>query len=251
MRHALPVIEIFGVPIVRATVTQALEAIERLAESGRPALVAYANAHSLELSEQDPGFKAVLKEAAMVLNDGVGVSVAAKLIAGQSFPANLNGTDLTPRILDLAAEKQWRVFFLGAEAGVAETAKARLREINSGLLVVGTHSGFFPASETGNVVQQIREAETDLLLVAMGNPAQEKWLARHLEETGAKIGIGVGAFLDFTAGLVRRAPTWMRDLKIEWLYRVSCEPGRLWKRYFVGGPVFLARVALATIARRL
>lgn len=138
---------------------------------------------------------------------------------------------------------------LGAAPGVAEIAQSRLTEQIARLIVSGTHSGFFPASAVTSIVRQIRDAKTDLLLVAMGNPDQEKWLARYLVATGARIGIGVGAFFDFAAGTATRAPTWMRAIKLEWLFRLSREPKRLWRRYLVGGSHFLLRVARFSIAR--
>jgi alpha-1,3-mannosyltransferase len=83
----------------------------------------------------------------------------------------------------------------------------------------------------------------------MGNPKQEKWLHHHLAQTGAKLGIGVGAFIDFSAGVFPRAPIWIQKLKIEWLYRMLQEPRRLFKRYFIGGPIFLSRVALNSLKK--
>ncbi len=250
MKHRLPTISILDIPIVRATEAEAMAEIRHLAEQPEPALVIYVNAHTLELTVRDPQYRKIVQEAAIVMNDGIGVSMAAKIVGKASFPANLNGTDLTPLILTLAAERGWRVFLLGAAPGVAEQAAAKFVAQNPTLVISGTHSGFFTAGELEGVIQQIREARTDVLIVGMGNPVQEQWLARHQAQTGARLGVGVGAFLDFSAGVFPRAPLWMQQMKIEWLYRMSREPRRLWKRYLVEAPVFLAHVAWHTLTRK-
>jgi N-acetylglucosaminyldiphosphoundecaprenol N-acetyl-beta-D-mannosaminyltransferase/alpha-1,3-mannosyltransferase len=251
MKHRLPVISILGIPVVRATEAEAMAEIGRLAEDAPPALLAYVNAHTLELSARDSELRRLLREdAAMVLNDGIGVSIAAKMVGKETFPANLNGTDLTPKILELAAAKGWRVFLFGAAPGVAEKAAAKFAATVPGLAMAGTRNGFFTAAEEPGIIQQIRDAGTDVLVVGMGNPKQEKWLKQHLASSGAKIGVGVGAFLDFSAGVFPRAPMWIQKIKLEWLYRMSREPKRLWKRYLLGGPLFLARVALSKLGKK-
>lgn len=251
MKHQLPVIPILGIPVVRATEAEAMAEIGRLAAEAAPALLVYVNAHTLELSARDSELRQLLQEdAALVMNDGIGVSIAGKITGGGTFPANLNGTDLTPKILELAAAKGWRVFLFGAAPGVAEKAAAKFVATVPGLVMAGTRNGFFTAEEEPGVIQQIRDAGTDVLVVGMGNPKQEKWLNQHLAATGAKIGVGVGAFLDFSAGVFPRAPVWIQKIKLEWLYRMSREPKRLWKRYLLGGPVFLARVALSTLGKK-
>jgi len=243
MKHRLPTITILDIPIVRATEAEAMAEIRYLAEQSEPTMVIYVNAHTLELTTRDPEYRKIVQNAAIVMNDGIGVSMAAKIVGKETFPANLNGTDLTPLILKLAAERGWRVFLLGAAPGVAEKAAAKFLATTPGLEIAGTHSGYFKGGELDSVIEQIRELQTDVLIVGMGNPVQEQWLARHQAQTGARLGVGVGAFLDFSAGVFPRAPLWMQQMKIEWLYRMSREPRRLWKRYLVEAPVFLAHVA--------
>jgi len=111
------------------------------------------------------------------------------------------------------------------------------------LRVAGTHHGYLTSESTNEVVASIRAAKADVVVVAMGNPTQEYWLAANLDATGARIGIGVGAFLDFAAGRVARAPGLLRRARLEWLWRLAIEPRRLWRRYVVGNPLFLFRAA--------
>ncbi|MGH2754820.1 MAG: WecB/TagA/CpsF family glycosyltransferase [Actinomycetota bacterium] len=241
-------IEILGVPVFRGTTDEALELVEQAWENG-PALVAYVNAHTLNLACSDPEYRALLRKAAVVLNDGAGVALAARL-HGDRFPENLNGSDFNPAIVELAARKGWAVYFLGAGPVTAKIAAEILGERIPGLKVVGTHDGFFPRSEDDDVAQEIRNTGADVVMVAMGNPLQEKWLERHLSATGARLGVGVGAFFDFSAGTVPRSPAWMNTLGIEWVWRLWQEPRRLWRRYLVGNPLFLWRVLRSRSSRK-
>ncbi len=236
-------------PVARLTAAAAREELVRLYERDRPALVAYANAHTLNLASRDSGYRAVLRSADIVLNDGAGLAIAGRLF-GRPFPANLNGSDFNPVILEEAAARRWPVYLLGAAPGVAEEAVRRLSERFPGLQVVGTHDGYLRDDESDDVAREIAKTGAGILMVAMGNPRQETWLNRHLEATGARVGIGVGAFFDFSAGVVPRAPAWMNRLWLEWLYRLIQEPRRMWRRYVLGNPLFLARVLRSRVARR-
>jgi exopolysaccharide biosynthesis WecB/TagA/CpsF family protein len=177
------------------------------------------------------------------------VGLAGRLQGGR-FPANLNGTDFTPRLLALAAERGWSAFFLGARPGVALAASERLAARIPGLRVAGVRDGHFAKDDTVGLVAEIRESGAEILMVALGNPRQETWLDRHLAATGVRLGVGVGGFFDFTAGRVPRAPVWMRHAGMEWSFRLLREPRRLWRRYVVGNPEFLARVLGAEVRRR-
>lgn len=249
MQGDIPAVTVLGVPVAALTVAAALAEVRALLDADRPALLAYVNAHSANLAARDPAYRAVLRNADLVLNDGSGLAIAAKL-RGSRFPANLNGTDFTPRLLGVAAERDAPVFLLGGRPGVAGTAAERLAERIPGLRVAGQEHGYFGPGQDAEVVERIKVSGAQVLLVGMGNPRQERWLAEHLPATGARLGVAVGAFLDFAAGAVPRAPHWMRAAGIEWLYRLSREPGRLWRRYVLGNPVFLCRVLAERLTGR-
>jgi len=236
---AVPTLPILGVPISRLTGDQALDVIDEWVARGTCQTLAYVNAHTLNLSVHVDALHRSLKRSRLVLNDGVGLSLAARM-RGERFPENLNGSDFTVRLLQLAASRGWGVYFLGGEPGIAELATARLIERIEGLRVVDVCHGFTRESDE-LLAQRVRDSGATLLVVALGNPLQEIWLDRNLEATGALVGIGVGAFLDFTAGRVRRAPRWMNAMGVEWCFRLLQEPGRLWRRYIVGNPLFLLR----------
>jgi len=237
-----PALQVLGVRVARLDPAAALSEIERLYEKGTPASVVHVNAHTLNLAAEDPSYRAVLNSAGLVLNDGKGIMLAARL-QGSRFPADLNGNFFGPRLLELAASRGWPVFFLGAAPGIAESAARRLTDRIAGLRVVGVRDGHFGREQDAEVAEEVRATGAGLVLVALGNPLQERWLHRWLPATGARLGTGVGAFFDFQAGAVQRAPGWMNRLGLEWAHRLVLEPRRMWRRYLVGNPLFLVRAA--------
>lgn len=241
MRSDLPSLKVLGVRVLRARRPDALHNVEVVADADEPGLVVYVNAHTLNLAAKDRSYRELLDGADLVLNDGIGLAIAGKVLGGP-FPENLNGSDFNPEILRLAARREWRVYFLGGARGVANDAAVRLAEVIPGLRVAGARDGYFPPSEAEEVAELIRHARADVVMVAMGNPLQEEWLAEHLAQTGARLGVGVGAFLDFTTEQQKRAPGWMNRWGLEWVWRLALDPKRMWRRYVVGNPAFLYRV---------
>ncbi len=214
---------------------------ERLYERAEPAWIAVENVHALNIASSDLDHKETLLRADLVLNDGKGVLLGARIL-GRRFPADLHGNVFSPLILEHAAKRGWPVFLLGAAPRVAARAAERLLERNDRLHIVGTHDGYFSAEEEEAVVKEIRSAGTGLLMVGMGMPMQERWLDDNLDRTGARLGVTVGAFLDFQASVIPRAPDWMNRSGLEWVFRLAKEPWRLWRRYLLGNPLFVARV---------
>jgi exopolysaccharide biosynthesis WecB/TagA/CpsF family protein len=201
--------------------------------------------HSFNLAERLPDFRQAFA-GMTVFNDGVGINVASKLLAGSSFPENLNGTDLVRDLL-AALERPTRIFVLGSPPGVAEEAAIRLAADFPQVVIAGTYHGFFAEEESSAIADRIRNASTDLLLLGMGQPRQELWAAAMAPRTGAVV-LCVGAFLDFTAGRFKRSPALLRAMRLEWLYRLANEPRRLSGRYLGGGFLFL-RSLLAELRR--
>lgn len=241
---------VLGVPVVRSEASAVLDVIRgRLAEGGPPATVFFANAHSLNLTCKVPDFRDAMCAATLVLNDGVGLAMAGRL-KRRPFPENLNGSDLSPALLRVAAAAGVPVYFLGAKPGVAELAAVRMRESIEGLEVAGVRDGYFSSEEGAVVAADVRASGAGMLLVGLGNPHQELWIAEHLDATGVIIAVGVGAFFDFASGTIPRARTWMNRLGVEWVWRFLHEPRRLGRRYLLGNPLFLLRIALEALRRR-
>jgi len=233
------VVHVLGVPFSALSFEGAVAQIRTMIARGGAHQVVIANAHTLNLASRDPEYHRILREAALVLRDGVGVELAA-LLQRRRLPYNFVGTDFIPRLLAHLSDVRPRVFLYGAAPGVAEAAAQVLATRCPGVHVVGTEHGF---GDRGAAVRRVAASQADLTLVALGNPLQEKWIAAHLPRLGTRVAIGVGALFDYLAGRVRRAPRWVLALRSEWVFRLLVEPRRLWRRYLFGNCVFLWRVA--------
>jgi N-acetylglucosaminyldiphosphoundecaprenol N-acetyl-beta-D-mannosaminyltransferase len=194
-------------------------------------------------ARRDPEFASILEAADLCLADGAGVVWAARR-EGCALRERVTGSDLVPRLAALCADRGWRPFFLGAMPGVADEAAARLAARHSGFSVAGTHAGSPRAEDDEDCLRRIAASRPDLLLVAYGHPAQEKWIARNRARLSVPVAIGVGGSFDFVPGRVRRAPRWLQWLQLEWLHRLLQQPWRA-RRMAV-----LPKFALAVLLRR-
>lgn len=229
---------ILGIPFAPLDCEQAVAHIRALRAAGGTHHLVLANAHTVNCAWADVQYRAVLRRAALVLRDGVGVELAARL-RRRPMRHNFVGTDFIPDLLARLAPPAVRVFLFGGRPGVAEMAGAVLARRCAGVKVAATAHGY---EADGAVCERIRIARPDVLLVALGNPLQEHWIDRHASALGVPLAIGVGALFDFLAGRVPRAPAWMRRARAEWVFRLAVEPRRLWRRYLQGNAQFLWRV---------
>ena len=219
---------ILGVPVDNVTEEEALARIEAFIENGRPHQVVTVNPEFIMAAQSDAKFFQVLKEADLSLPDGVGLLWAARFL-GRLLSQRLAGVDTVRRIASLAAEREYRLFLLGAAEGVAEATAVRLEEKNPGLKVAGTYAGSPDPKEEEEVIEMVRAARPQVLLVAYGAPQQDLWIHRHLGRLGVPMVMGVGGAFDFISGKAKRAPGWMQRLGLEWLHRLLHEPWR-WRR---------------------
>ncbi|MCS7253501.1 MAG: WecB/TagA/CpsF family glycosyltransferase [Armatimonadota bacterium] len=239
-------IELLGIPISTLGWEQTLERIMQFISEGTPHMIVTADTSAIVRAQEDEEFKRILRGADLVTPDGIGVVMAARLL-GEVLTQRISGVDLMNRLCALAAEKGYRVFFLGAKNGVAELAAKRLSQMHPGLQVVGTHHGYFSDDEERDIVRIIKESKPHILFVAMGIPKQEKWIAKHMSEIGVPVSIGVGGSFDVYAGLVKRAPKWVQYICMEWLYRALREPYRF--KRLIAIPKLLLQVAKAIVRR--
>jgi alpha-1,3-mannosyltransferase len=230
---------ILDVPVLVRTSPEAIWLLDDRYERSKPTAVVFANAHTLNRATS-PAVRSIL-DRAVVFNDGVGLDIASRMLFGRAFPENLNGTDFVPHYLR-STKHRYRLFLVGAKPGVAERAATRLAQAVPQHEIVGCSDGYVPAENTDALIERIRAAQADVLLVAMGNPQQEQWLDGNLAATGCRLGFGVGGLFDFLAGSVPRAPAWVQTARLEWSFRLMQEPRRLWRRYLVEMPIFLARI---------
>lgn len=208
--------------------------VVRLARLRRPSMVVTPNADQVVNLERDAVLRAAYARADLVVPDGMPVVWASRLL-GTPVKERVTGSDLMPRLCELAAEHQLGVLLVGGAPGVAERAAANLARRHPRLVIAGTlcpPPGFErDAAQDAALVQAVRDAQADLVFVCLGSPKQEAWICRHLPQFDKGVFLAVGAAIDFCAGTVRRAPPWMQRSGLEWLYRWSREPRRLTGRY--------------------
>lgn len=224
-------VHLLGVDIDALSMADTVERVAGFMRDGRPRRIITLNPEFLYKSQSDIALRELVKRADLVTPDGVGIVWACR-VAGNPVPERVTGIDLLLRLVERAAAAGWRVYLLGAAPGVAEEAAAKLCRQFPGLLVAGTHHGYFSEQESAGVARAVREVRAHLLFAALGAPKQEQWIDRHLEETGALVAMGVGGSFDVIAGKVKRAPAWLRRLHLEWLGRLVKEPSR-WRRQLV------------------
>jgi N-acetylglucosaminyldiphosphoundecaprenol N-acetyl-beta-D-mannosaminyltransferase len=228
-----PSIAILGVAFDNVTTAEALERIERMMASRKPHYLATANVDFLVQAREDIELRRILFDADLVLCDGTPLLWVSRLL-GNPLPERVAGADVVPRLIEMAAEKKYRLFLLGATPDSVSRAASNLRDTYPELIIAGYYSPPFNKlieMEHDQIKSRILAAKPDLLLVSFGCPKQEKWIAMHYRALGVPVAIGVGATIDFLAGKVSRAPLWMRRSGLEWVYRLLQEPRRLFRRY--------------------
>ncbi|MFN7137789.1 MAG: WecB/TagA/CpsF family glycosyltransferase [Limisphaerales bacterium] len=228
-----PQIAILGVPFDNITTAEAVALIEQMVASGRPHYLATANVDFLVQAQEDVELRRILMDAHLVLCDGTPLLWASRLL-DNPLPERVAGSDLVPLLLRIAAEKQYKVFFLGGTPESTSRAVEKLKKQHPTLQIVGHYSPpFSPLIEMDHeeIHRRIESARPDLLFVSFGCPKQEKWISMHYRSLGVPVSVGVGATIDFIAGTARRAPRWMQKSGLEWVFRLLQEPRRLFKRY--------------------
>ncbi|WP_369793438.1 MULTISPECIES: WecB/TagA/CpsF family glycosyltransferase [Selenomonas] len=218
-------IDILGVKVDSVTMAQAVAQVEGYMDERKNVLIATANAEMIMRATHDTELKDILNDAALVVPDGAGTVWAAHHL-GYEMPERVAGFDLAQELMRIAPSKKQKVFFFGSAPGVAEKAKAKAEELYPGIEIVGTRDGYFKPEDEPAIIEEIKAAQPDLLLAALGVPKQEKWLNAHLKELGVPVAIGVGGTLDVMAGVMKRAPYWMQKAKLEWLFRGLLQPKR-------------------------
>jgi N-acetylglucosaminyldiphosphoundecaprenol N-acetyl-beta-D-mannosaminyltransferase len=230
---------LLGVPIDPLTEDEAVDWVARAVLDGRPRVVISVNPERIMHARRDAAFGAVLGRADLALADGAGVFWAARRM-GHPLPQRVPGVDFVRALAARGATEGWRFFFLGGGPGVAEAAGGALQAAYPGFILAGSHAGSPDPANDATTTDAVRSSGAQVLLLAYGAAAEEAWLARNLDRSGAAVGMGVGGAFDFISGRVRRAPPWMRARGLEWLHRLAQEPWR-WRR-MLALPRFVIRV---------
>ena len=203
--------------------------------------VSFANVHSISIARYDHELRYALHRADLVLPDGSGLALAGRL-NGLPIRENLNGTDFIPRVLDLLGSERRSVFLLGGHPDVVAACREVLTQQYPGLRIAGSHHGHFTGSEDRVIQHMIMETRPDVLLVALGSPLQEIWMARVALQLPVRVCFTVGGLFDFLSGGKKRAPRWLQRLGLEWLFRFMMDPRAKWERVVVEIPWFLFRI---------
>ena len=239
---------LFGCPVDAVNMTEAIAWVDDRIARRMPSRVGAVNAAKLVGIEEDPRLARAVTACELILADGMSVVWATRLLTGVRL-RRVAGIDLMERLVEHAAERGHRIFFLGAKPEVLEAMIGILGQRFPTLQVAGRHHGYFRPEDEPALAETIRATRPDIVFVAMGTPAKEYWVDRHFRDVGASICMGVGGSFDVIAGVVQRAPGWMQNAGLEWLYRLLQEPGRLWRRYLTTSAVFIGKVAVRTLKR--
>lgn len=218
------------------SMSETIDAVEELIKSEKKSYVVAINVDVVIKIENDPYLKKIVDNADMVLVDGKPL-VWISNFHGKPLKAKISGSDLVPLLCEEASKKQYSIFIIGGKEGVAEQAKQNLEKRLPGIRIVGAYAptyGFEKNNaELNKINTLISEAKPDLLIACFGCPKQEKWIFENISKYDAKVSICAGATVDFLAGNIKRAPRWMSEHGLEWLYRFLQEPKRMFKRYFI------------------
>ena len=242
-------VDLLGVRFPRLTQDEALALLQDCVARHRTAGFCFPDMSTLNIAATDSGFRRLLTERVQVMNDGAGLAWAAQR-RGLPFPANLNGTDLCPRLLD-SVRPGTRVFLVGGREGIARRAREELQQRFTRPLFVGEHHGYLDDVAERDMMDELRKARPDIVVVGMGNPTQVRFIDRHLDDPALQgvVWLAVGGLMDYYAGNLRRAPGWARRAGLEWLMIVGQQPHKA-GRYFGGIPRFLARCVAAEATGR-
>ncbi|MEK6801200.1 MAG: WecB/TagA/CpsF family glycosyltransferase [Nitrospirota bacterium] len=242
---------LLNVPIdsksLHVSTQDALQAIEHKADR---IVFVCANPHSIVVAQSDPSFLKAFHQATLVVPDGVGVTLMARL-AGVSVGPRITGADYFFSVMKaINSRGHGRVFFFGSTVRVLDLVAKRFKTDFPSLTLCGTYSppfGLWSRDENAKMVATINQAQPDILWVGMTAPKQEKWVEENRHRLDVPIIASVGAVFDFYAGTYERAPDWMCRTGLEWAYRFIREPRRMWKRYFISSPKFILLVVWSHI----
>ena len=233
-------VKILDVPVHPLTMQEAVSVLEKSIANGEQAFVVTANAEIIMMCQQDADYKKIVsQDAQLVLPDGAGAVWAGRHL-GYKVPERVAGFDLYCNLLKEAAAKGYKAYFFGGSPGIAEAAKAKSEELYSDVKVVGCRNGYFKEEESQAIIDEINASGADMLFAALGAPKQEKWLVRYRDQLKPKILMGIGGSFDVFAGKMERAPKWMQDASLEWLFRLYKQPSRFMRMMAL--PKFVLKV---------
>lgn len=224
----------------------ALSVIEDFIAQRTPHLVVTADASAVVIAQNDRELYSIINCADLVTPDGMGILWAAKCF-GCPLLERVSGADMVEKLCSIADKTGYRIFLLGSAPGIADAAAMNLKARYPNLQIAGTHHGYFKEDEAPQIIQKIRDSKPDILFTAMGIPLQEKWISRYMHEIEVPVSMGVGGTFDVLSGQVKRAPKWMQDHGLEWIYRLIKDPKKIGKVKTL--PIFAMMVLKSRFAK--
>ena len=237
MKNQTNRIELMGCYVDNLSMEETLLTIEGFIKTENPHQHVVVNVDKLVKASRDEGLRKIINECALINADGMPVVWASRLL-GKPLKERVAGVDLFESLMERSVSKGWRVFLLGAREEVVSGVKDIYEKRFPGFKLAGYRNGYWKPEEEAAVVQQIKEAEADLLFVAISSPKKEHFLGRYQSEMKIPFAMGVGGTFDVAVGKVKRAPVWMQKTGFEWFYRFLQEPTRMFKRYFIDDMAF-------------
>ncbi len=242
-------IQFFGAFIDPLTMQETLSRVEQIILTRKPTQHVVINVAKLVMMQKDQKLREIVNSCELINADGQGVVWGANLL-GHRIPERVAGVDLFIQIVKRAAQKGYRLYFLGAKQEIVNKVVQTFKTQYPSLKVAGWRDGYFLTQDETNVASTIAESKADILFVAMSSPQKEYFLNKYASVMNVPFIMGVGGSFDVVAGLTKRAPAWMQRFGLEWFYRFLCEPRRMWKRYFVTNSIYAGMVCRALVVRK-
>ncbi|GJM24569.1 MAG: UDP-N-acetyl-D-mannosamine transferase [Phycisphaerae bacterium] len=230
--------DLFGLPVNALTMNQVLARVHRAIDRKAALHIGVISASKVANMRRNAELRDAVMQSDIILADGMSVVWASKLLR-RPLPERVAGIDLMSEILRTGSERGDRVYCFGATDEVLDAVKKHIVETYPGIVIAGSHNGYFDGDEEPKIAEDIAASNADVLFVAMSSPMKEQFLARYASQIKVPVTHGVGGSFDVVAGKVKRAPLIWQKFGCEWLYRVLQEPGRMWKRYLVTNTVFM------------
>lgn len=231
-------VDVLGIEFDHTTKAKTVNTLKKHLKENKKTFIVTANPEIVMHAQRDPQYKKILQSADYIMPDGIGIVMGAKLLK-KPLPERIPGFDLMKDLLNIANEEHCRVFFLGAREDVLNKAIANVKHSYPGIQIAGGHHGFFNENDP-EIATMVKEANPDMVFVALGFPRQERWISQNFHLFDKGIFMGVGGSFDVLSGTVKRAPELWRKLNIEWLYRLIKQPQRLKRMAFL--PLFILKV---------
>lgn len=217
---------------------ESIERIEEIIQKGIPTQHVVINASKVNLMVQDEKLRDIVNSCPLINADGASIVWAAKKL-GIPLKERVTGIDLFLKLVELAPQKQYKIYLFGAKEEVVVKVKQIFEEKYPGINIVGYRNGYFTEEDEPEIVKEMSESGADMMFVAFSSPKKEYWVNKYLNEMKIPFVMGVGGSFDVVAGVTNRAPVWMQNHGLEWFYRFIQEPGRMWKRYIIGNAQFV------------